>query len=143
MNFTKPLNASTTPPCWYSPDTNPRQKLRNYAKHISPELYTIFRTPILDEREYHLFDLLKRGYIDAHYKPDYRKETQGRVFERFYRDRDPRIDTYPGLGLGLYIAAEIARRHYGGITVDSQPGAGSTFCFSFPINPGSRPEKVQ
>ena len=72
MNFTKPLNASTTPPCWYSPDTNPRQKLRNYAKHISPELYTIFRTPILDEREYHLFDLLKRGYIDARYKPDYR-----------------------------------------------------------------------
>jgi len=55
----------------YKPKTHNLQKLRNYAKHISPELYTIFRTPILDEREYHLFDLLKRGYIDARYKPDY------------------------------------------------------------------------
>lgn len=55
----------------YKPKTHNLQKLRNYAKHISPELYTIFRTPVLDEREYHLFDLLKRGYIDARYKPDY------------------------------------------------------------------------
>lgn len=55
----------------YKPKTHNLQKLRNYAKHISPELYTIFRTPILDEREYHLFDLLKRGYIDARYKLDY------------------------------------------------------------------------
>jgi len=55
----------------YKPKTHNLQKLRNYAKHISPELYTIFRTPVLDEREYRLFDLLKRGYIDARYKLDY------------------------------------------------------------------------
>lgn len=34
-------------------------------KHISSELYSIFRTPPLDEKEFHLFDLLKRGYIDV------------------------------------------------------------------------------
>lgn len=60
----------------YKPKTHNLQKLRNYAKHISPDLYTIFRTPILDEREFHLFDLLKRGYIDARYKPDYHITTE-------------------------------------------------------------------
>ncbi|WP_293298858.1 HEPN domain-containing protein [Pedobacter sp. UBA4863] len=55
----------------YKPKTHNLQKLRNYAKHISVELYHIFRTPILDEHEFHLFDLLKRGYIDARYKLDY------------------------------------------------------------------------
>jgi len=55
----------------YKPKTHNLQKLRNYAKHISTDLYTIFRTPPSDEREFHLFDLLKRGYIDARYKLDY------------------------------------------------------------------------
>ncbi len=55
----------------YKPKTHNLQKLRNYAKHISVDLYQIFRTPILDEHEFHLFDLLKRGYIDARYKLDY------------------------------------------------------------------------
>lgn len=55
----------------YKPKTHNLQKLRNYAKHISLELYQIFRTPASDEQEYHLFDLLKRGYIDARYKLDY------------------------------------------------------------------------
>lgn len=55
----------------YKPKTHNLQKLRNYAKHISLELFQIFRTPPSDEQEYHLFDLLKRGYIDARYKLDY------------------------------------------------------------------------
>lgn len=55
----------------YKPKTHNLHKLRNYSKHISIKLYTIFRTPILNENEYHLFDLLKRGYIDARYKLDY------------------------------------------------------------------------
>lgn len=55
----------------YKPKTHNLQKLRNYAKHTSTDLYTIFRTPPSDEREFHLFDLLKRGYIDARYKLDY------------------------------------------------------------------------
>lgn len=55
----------------YKPKTHNLAKLRNYSKHISVDLFTIFRTPILDEHEFHLFDLLKRGYIDARYNPDY------------------------------------------------------------------------
>src|SRR6185312_6981902 len=45
----------------YKPKTHNLQKLRNYSKHISPDLYSIFRMPGSDEQEYHLFDLLKRG----------------------------------------------------------------------------------
>ncbi|MBC8988262.1 HEPN domain-containing protein [Pedobacter sp. N36a] len=55
----------------YKPKTHNLQKLRNYAKHISADLYNVFRSPILDEHEYKLFDLLKRGYIAARYKPEY------------------------------------------------------------------------
>lgn len=56
----------------YKPKTHNLAKLRNYAKHVSIDLYTIFRTPIINEHEFHLFDLLKRGYIDARYKLDYK-----------------------------------------------------------------------
>ena len=55
----------------YKPKTHNLAKLRTYAKHVSVDLYTIFRTPIINEHEFHLFDLLKRGYIDARYKLDY------------------------------------------------------------------------
>lgn len=55
----------------YKPKTHNLQKLRNYAKHISLQLFQIFRTPPSDEQEYHLFNLLKRGYIDTRYKLDY------------------------------------------------------------------------
>lgn len=53
----------------YKPKTHNLQKLRNYSKHISSELFLIFAQS--DGNEYRLFELLKRGYIDARYKPDF------------------------------------------------------------------------
>ncbi|GAB62129.1 two-component sensor kinase [Candidatus Jettenia caeni] len=61
------------------------------------------------------------------------KEDQEKVFERFYRIIGSDQKTYPGLGLGLYIAAEIIKRHNGKIWVESEKGKGSTFCFSLPL----------
>ncbi|MBB5436599.1 HEPN domain-containing protein [Pedobacter sp. AK017] len=55
----------------YKPKSHNLAKLRNYAKHVSVDLYAIFRSPIINEHEFHLFDLLKRSYIDARYKLDY------------------------------------------------------------------------
>ena len=54
------------------------------------------------------------------------------IFDRFYRINEDNVN-YPGLGLGLFIAAEIIRRHKGEIGVESEPGKGSTFWFSIPV----------
>ncbi|MBC7708133.1 PAS domain-containing sensor histidine kinase [Polaromonas sp.] len=61
------------------------------------------------------------------------KDDQAKVFERFYRVSGSDQNTYPGLGLGLYISSEIIKRHKGHIWVDSKKNVGSTFCFSLPI----------
>ncbi len=62
------------------------------------------------------------------------KEKQQQVFERFYRVGGN--DTISGIGLGLYISAEIIKRQHGKIWVESEPGKGSTFCFSLPVQRG-------
>jgi len=55
------------------------------------------------------------------------------VFERFFRESGPREDTFPGLGLGLYVASEIISRQGGRIWAESEKGQGSTFCFTLPL----------
>lgn len=57
-------------------------------------------------------------------------EKQALVFERFYRVRSSTHETFPGLGLGLYLSAEIIKRQGGRIWVESQSGKGSTFFFT-------------
>ncbi len=54
-----------------------------------------------------------------------------KVFERFYRAEDNK--STPGLGMGLYIAAEIIKEHNGRMTVKSKPKGGSVFSFSIPL----------
>lgn len=56
----------------YKPKTHNLDKLRQYAKPYSKELMQVFPDPTNDVIEFHLFDLLKRGYIDARYKDDYK-----------------------------------------------------------------------
>jgi signal transduction histidine kinase len=63
-------------------------------------------------------------------------EDQSRVFERFFRasGAGERLHKgHHGLGLGLYIARELARRHGGEIGVRSTPGAGSIFFLHLPL----------
>lgn len=55
----------------YKPKTHNLDKLRQHTKHLSEELFAVFPFPEEDETGRHLFDLLKRGYIDARYKEDY------------------------------------------------------------------------
>jgi uncharacterized protein len=50
----------------YKPKTHNLDKLKRYAKRFSEELEKVF--PDNTPEEKHLFDLLKRGYIDARYK---------------------------------------------------------------------------
>jgi two-component system CheB/CheR fusion protein len=60
-------------------------------------------------------------------------DTLEKVFDRFYRSNDPLVSQRPGLGLGLYIAADIVRRHGGSITVNSEKGKGSVFTVMLPM----------
>jgi PAS domain S-box-containing protein len=57
-----------------------------------------------------------------------------KVFDRFFRVSHSSLNTFPGLGLGLYIAAEFIKRQGGKIWATSNPGKGSTFSFSLPLN---------
>lgn len=60
---------------------------------------------------------------------------QEKIFDRFFRVNDSRSNTFPGLGLGLFISAEIIKRQGGNIWVKSIAGKGSTFSFSLPLMP--------
>ncbi len=58
---------------------------------------------------------------------------QSKLFSRFFRVTE---NTYPGLGLGLYISSEIIKRHSGTMDFKSEEGKGSVFCFSLPVSEG-------
>lgn len=62
------------------------------------------------------------------------KEHLSKIFERFYRVYDTTDKTFPGLGIGLYICAEIVKRHGGKLWVESDLGKGSNFLFRLPID---------
>ncbi len=60
------------------------------------------------------------------------REQRDKIFERFYRVTDPKRKAISGLGMGLYIVAEIVKHHGGTITAESAVGKGSTFTVTLP-----------
>lgn len=54
------------------------------------------------------------------------EENLGRIFQRFYREKE--VHGQEGVGIGLYLAREIIARQQGYIEVRSKKGEGSEFC---------------
>lgn len=59
---------------------------------------------------------------------------QARIFEKFYRVGNDLVHDAKGSGLGLAIVKHIVEAHHGRVTVDSRPGAGSTFTVALPTH---------
>ncbi|WP_420799308.1 sensor histidine kinase [Ktedonospora formicarum] len=60
-------------------------------------------------------------------------EDRKHIFERFYRADPARSKAVGGYGLGLSIVDWLVRLQKGVVSVESQPGQGSTFMVTLPL----------
>lgn len=60
------------------------------------------------------------------------REHQARIFDRFTQVESSATRRYEGTGIGLALVKEIVAHHGGTITVESEPGQGSTFTMTLP-----------
>ncbi len=61
------------------------------------------------------------------------QEEMTRVFGRFYRGGDELTRSVRGSGLGLTLVKQIVEAHKGSVSVESEPGKGSTFTIKLPL----------
>ncbi len=66
------------------------------------------------------------------------KSDQTKIFQKFFRSEDYRTRETSGTGLGLYVAAKLARKLKTNITLNSRLNHGSTFSFELPIVKSSK-----
>lgn len=61
------------------------------------------------------------------------KRDQDKIFQKFYQVNTKIRNSHSGFGMGLFICAEIIKKHGGEIKLESEKGKGSTFFISLPI----------
>ncbi|HEY9834468.1 MAG TPA: PAS domain S-box protein [Stenomitos sp.] len=92
-----------------------------FYRHEPPQVYIT-----AEQQDNHwLFQVRDQG---IGIKPQYLE----RIFEVFKRLHTRR--EYPGTGIGLAICKKIVTRHGGHIWAESEPGVGTTFYLTFPLN---------
>jgi len=78
------------------------------------------------ENEYLKIEVSDTGY-------GMESEDLDKIFTRFYRVKDVNTREIQGTGLGLSLVKSIIESHHGRISVESQPGQGTTFTLLLPI----------
>lgn len=96
----------------------------NAVKYTPPEGRIAFRVNVTDQQ-------LQINIEDS--GVGISAEELPRVFEKFFRSDDPRVQEQKGTGLGLALSQEVIRLHGGRITAESELNKGSTFQVVLPI----------
>ncbi|HEY9288140.1 MAG TPA: GAF domain-containing sensor histidine kinase [Candidatus Dormibacteraeota bacterium] len=60
------------------------------------------------------------------------ESARSHLFEKFFRVHDPQLNNVAGTGIGLYLVRQVVEGHGGMVTVESQPGTGSSFKIELP-----------
>jgi signal transduction histidine kinase len=100
--------------------------ISNACRYSPPHSEIIVRARVTDG-ERATVDVVDQG-------PGIPPDQQDKLFAPFYRG-SAAARHKGGLGLGLYITREIARRHGGTVRLSSPPGQGATFTVELPLRP--------
>ncbi|HSZ71400.1 MAG TPA: HAMP domain-containing sensor histidine kinase, partial [Cytophagaceae bacterium] len=63
-----------------------------------------------------------------------KKSDLNKIFHKFYRSESIQQSTNKGFGIGLYYVKLVVSAHGGHVTVESEPGKGSTFSIYLPLS---------
>ena len=98
--------------------------LGNAVKYTPPGGRVTFRVNVTDQQ-------IEIGVEDT--GVGIAQDELAKVFDKFFRSNDPRVQEQTGTGLGLALSQEVVRLHGGRITVESEINKGSTFSVVLPV----------
>ncbi len=98
--------------------------ISNALKFYNEKRPPVIRVSAQKNQDHWIFSVQDNGIgIDPQYL-----ERAFVIFQRLHKK-----EGYPGTGMGLAICKKVVERHGGKIWVESEPGRGSTFYFSIPV----------